>query len=104
MAKMNHEKLNRQMRGVQIEGRAKEKRAKITKRARGKFSKWNDQWAIMIVDGHSIPENKIVTVIKADGTSTQVQLLKIEGSKRWKQAKLNFYSFIPIDEKVSTLS
>lgn len=73
-------------------------RPRTRKDAVGKFSKYKDEWVVCVVDGHSIPEDRVIPVTKADGSSKLVKLLKYKGSKRLDHAKIEFYGFENISD------
>ena len=98
MAKLNWEKANRKP--VQRDGAYSVRdniRPRTRKEATGKFSKFKDEWVVSIVDGHSIPHDKIVSVVKSDGTQRKVRLLTIQGSKQLQYAKIDFYTFANVE-------
>lgn len=96
---MNWENANRKP--VQRDGAYSQReniRPRTRKDAVGKFSKFDGQWTVGIVDGHSIPENKIIPVQKADGSSQLVQLMTRQGSKQLQYCRIDFYTFNKISD------
>ena len=99
MAKLNYEKSNRQARGVQYDGAHAPipgLRAKTKKPAVGRFSKYNEEWVVGVIDTHALPKDGRLKVQKKDGSISMVRLGDYVGSRKLEFCKIKFYSFTKI--------